>query len=77
MSENKRKTRLARPDGKGKASGDRFSKVKKFLASPAVTMSLFVLAIVMLLGSTVGGASATGTRVPLQTRSRVPKGIPF
>ncbi len=71
MSENKRKTRPARPDGKGKASGDRFSKVKKFLASPAVTMSLFVLAIVMLLGSTVGGASAVLTYESASYRSRV------
>ena len=57
MSANKRGTESSRPVRK-KASGTRFSKVKKLLASPVVTMVLFGLAVVMLLGSTVGGARA-------------------
>ncbi len=42
-------------------SENRKKKVKRFLASPAVTMVLFGLAIVMLLGSTIGSARAVLT----------------
>ncbi len=70
MSANKRGTESSRPVRK-KASGTRFSKVKKLLASPVVTMVLFGLAVVMLLGSTVGGARAVLTYTSDYYRSSV------
>ena len=69
MSENK-KTRSARTKETGK-SGSGFRKWKKFLASPAVTIVLFGLAVVMLLGSTIGSARAVLTYTSEYYNSRV------
>lgn len=69
MSENK-KTRSARTKETGK-SGSGFRKWKKFLASPAVTIVLFGLAVVMLLGSTIGSARAVLTYNSEYYNSRV------
>ena len=46
---------------KKKASGKGFSKAKKLLASPMVTVGMFGLAAALLLGSAVGGARAALT----------------
>lgn len=66
MAENKRK----KSAGKNKASG-RFSGLRKFLASPKVTVVMFGLAVILLLGSSIGGARAALTYTSQYYNSRV------
>lgn len=54
-----------------KASGKGFSKAKKLLASPMVTVGMFGLAAALLLGSAVGGARAALTYTSDYYRSSV------
>lgn len=68
MLENKeKKTRSG--EAKKRAGGK--AGIKKILASPAVTVTLFGLAAVLLLGSTIGGARAALTYTSDYYRSSV------
>ena len=71
MSENK-KNQSARTK-RAKKQGSGLTRVQKFLASPAVTIALFGLAVVMLLGSTIGSARAVLTYTSEYYNSRVQK----
>lgn len=53
------------------AENKRKKSVKKFLASPKVTAALFGLAVVLLLGSSIGGARAALTYTSDYYNSRV------
>lgn len=70
MLDNKEKKARAGETGK-KTKGNGRSGIKKFLASPAVTMTLFGLAAVLLLGSTIGGTRAALTYTSDYYRSSV------
>ncbi|MCM1025236.1 MAG: hypothetical protein NC432_02305 [Roseburia sp.] len=66
MAENKRK----KSAGKNKATGG-FSGLRKLLASPKVTVVMFGLAVILLLGSSIGGARAALTYTSQYYNSRV------
>lgn len=71
MRENRNRKAPSAGKAAGRTDGKRMSKVKKLLASPAVTITLFGLAAAMLLGSTIGGARAALTYTSDYYRSSV------
>lgn len=71
MRENKKEKAPSAKKTSGRTDGRKLSGAKKLLASPVVTMTLFGLAAVMLLGSTIGGARAALTYTSDYYRSSV------